>query len=235
MNSKQVSIVLGVVVVVLLAVVGYMALRDNSQTETLSQQNTAPNNNLVGNNANTAQSTNTAQSPTQYNETANWKTYTDSSIGISFKYPSNWTVGGYNKSPNVEVYSSLISSLQTECGELGTCQQYERSNKKVIEDGSMSGIISFNGGKGSLIATCSGNEGGDLVPTPFYKFKFFKGERLYEISLNDLPTKLSANSDCNSSKYLQDVIKAIPNPISDTKYKTYNDLLTMIKQTLVLK
>ncbi len=47
MTSKQLNIVLVVVVVVLLGVVGYMALRNNVQTDILSQQNTTPNSNLA--------------------------------------------------------------------------------------------------------------------------------------------------------------------------------------------
>ena len=98
MNSKQLSIVLGVVVVVLLAVVGYMALRYNSQTDTLSQQNTVPNSNLANTNANTAQplsNANTQQptntTPTTTDATANWKTYNFSGpVNFSIKHPSTW-------------------------------------------------------------------------------------------------------------------------------------------------
>jgi hypothetical protein len=167
--------------------------------------------------------------------TVGWRTYTDSGIGLNFKYPTTWTVNNYDKSPNLLIYSSLISSLSDVCGELGTCQQYELDNKKIIEDGSMSGIISFDGGKGSLIATCSGNEGGSLIPTPFYKFKFYKGDRLYEITLNDLPTELSTDSDCNRDQHIQTLVESIPNSISGSEYRTYNDLLTLIKQTLILE
>lgn len=46
MSSKQLSMLLGVIVVVLLVVVGYLALIKNSQNDTLSQQNnTLPINN----------------------------------------------------------------------------------------------------------------------------------------------------------------------------------------------
>lgn len=164
-----------------------------------------------------------------------WKDYRDSAIGLSFKYPKSWVVGAYDERPNISVYSALISSLPTSCGEIGVCQKKELSNKKAVEDGSMSGIILFAGGKGSLIATCSGNEGGDLGPTPFYKFKFYKGDRLYEFTLNDLSTMLGSGGDCDSSTYIQSVIKNIPNAIPDPKYKAYNDLLLLIKQTLVLR
>ena len=89
MNSKQLSIVLGVIVVILLAVVGYMAFSDNSQTDTLSQQNTAPNSNLE-NNTN-AQPTNKAPTPT--NQTAaNLKTYTNTKYGFEVKHPSQWVI-----------------------------------------------------------------------------------------------------------------------------------------------
>ena len=233
MNTNQkgfANIILVVVIVILVGAVGYFAFVKKS--EPIAQQPTpTPTQTTTP----TKTPVSPTPTPTPKDETVNWKAYADNTIGLSFKYPSTWTINNYNKSPNILVYSSLISSLSTSCGELGTCQQYELNNKKIIEDGSMSGIISFNGGKGSLIATCSGNEGGDLVPTPFYKFKFYKGDRLYEISLNDLSTKLSANSDCNSSKYIQDLVKSIPNSISNSNYKTYNDLLVLIKQTLILK
>ncbi len=90
MNSKQLTIVLGVAVVVLLTVVGYMALRDNSQTDTLSQQNTAPNTAQPLDNTNTQQSTNTT--PKSTDATANWKTYNFSGpVNFSIKHPSTWT------------------------------------------------------------------------------------------------------------------------------------------------
>lgn len=187
---------------------------------------------VVNNNSN---NTHPANQTIPSSETVNWKAYTDNKIGLSFEYPSAWT-DKHDKSPNLLIYSSLISSLSNECGDgLVTCQQDELNNKKIIENGSTSGIFSFDGGRGSLIATCAGNEGGDLVPTPLYEFKFYKGDRLYEITVNDLSVKLNANSDCHGDKYIQDVVKSIPNPILDTKYKTYNDLLILIKQTLVLK
>jgi hypothetical protein len=75
MNSKQLSIALAVIVVILLAVAGYVALRDNSQTDTSSQQNATlpkPTNN----------------NPVSTNETANWKTYT--SNGFEFSYPPDF-------------------------------------------------------------------------------------------------------------------------------------------------
>ncbi|MDD5031549.1 MAG: hypothetical protein PHR36_00710 [Patescibacteria group bacterium] len=167
--------------------------------------------------------------------TANWETYTDNEIGLSFSFPTSWAIGYKDKKPSLSIYSSLISSFQTGCGEMGSCQQDELNNKKRIEDGSMPGIISFNGGKGSLTATCSGNEGGDLIPTPAYIFIFYKGDRSYTISLNDLSTKLNSNILCNSNKYIQDIVKNIPNSIPDANYQTYNDFLLLIKQTLILE
>lgn len=103
MNSKQLSIVLGVVVVILLAVVGYMAMRDNSQTDTLSQQNTAPNSNLANTNVNTTQPLNNTNTqtpanttPTSTDETAKWKTYTNDTYAYSIKYPNSVSGIGAN-------------------------------------------------------------------------------------------------------------------------------------------
>lgn len=223
MNQKGfANIILVVVIAMLVGAVGYFVFVKKSAP--IVQQPTP-----------TSVQIKTPTTPTPKDEATSWNTYTDSQIGLSFKYPSTWMVNNYNKSPNLLIYSSLISSLPSSCGELGTCQQYELNNKKIIEDGRMSGIISFNGGKGLLTATCSGNEGGDLIPTPFYKFKFYKGERLYEITLNDLSNKLSTDEDCNGSQYIQTLVKSIPNPISNLQYITYNNLLILIKQTLVLK
>lgn len=80
MSSKQLSIVLAVVVVVILGVVGYMALRDNSQTDGLSQQNTTLNSNLVEKNS-------ADQVPQQSVST---KQYSDQQL--SFNYPNSWSV-----------------------------------------------------------------------------------------------------------------------------------------------
>lgn len=93
MNSKQLSIALGVVVVVLLAVVGYMALKDNSQNDTLSQQNTTPNSNLMQDNANTQPVNQTTPTPPASNQqSATSKTYTNTKYGFEVQYPSNWIV-----------------------------------------------------------------------------------------------------------------------------------------------
>lgn len=116
MNSKQLSIALGIVVVALLAAVGYMALRDNSQTETLSEQNTTSNSNSVDNNTNstpplntnTQQSTNTP--PAQTDETANWKTYNGAGdLNFSMKYPPSWNI-------ETSVQSVTISSGENRVG-----------------------------------------------------------------------------------------------------------------------
>lgn len=65
MNSKRLSILLGIVVVILLAIVAYMALKDDSPTNTLSQQSITPNNNLADDNSNNGQSLNNGQAPTE--------------------------------------------------------------------------------------------------------------------------------------------------------------------------
>ena len=226
MNRKSfVNILLVILIVTLVGIVGYFVSVKKSILKT--QQTSIPTSTQIP--------PTKIPAPMQRYETANWKTYTDNKIGLSFKYPSTWIINSYNESPDLSIHSSLISDLSNTCGELGTCQQHELNNKKIIEDGGMSGIIFFNGGKGSLIVTCSGNEGGDLVPTPLYEFKFYKDDRVYEIILNDLSTRLSTDSDCNNSKYIQDLIKGIPDHISDLKYSTYNNLLILIKQTLVIK
>lgn len=80
MNSKQLKIVLGVVVVAALVAVGYFSFRDNSQTETLIQENTNSNSNLAENNSN-----NQIQQ-----QTVDTKQYSDQYI--SFGYPDSMNV-----------------------------------------------------------------------------------------------------------------------------------------------
>jgi hypothetical protein len=96
MNSKQLNIVLGIVVVILLGLVGYMTTRDNSQNDTLSQNNTAANANLINGNANTTEQVNNTNTQTNKaaantSSTTNWKTYSDTKHGFELEYPTNWT------------------------------------------------------------------------------------------------------------------------------------------------
>lgn len=140
MNSKQLSIGLGVVVAVLLAVVGYMALRGNSQNDTLSQQNTTPNSNLVDNNTNTTQPLNTNNqkpannaTPTPTDETATWKTYKNTNYGYEVKYPSEWKI--------TSAHQSIISfgdtfTIGTECIDgRGFPEDAVSQSKKVTYNG----------------------------------------------------------------------------------------------------
>lgn len=91
MNSKQLRVVLGVALVIVLAIVGYMALKDDSQTDTLSQQDATPNSNQADNNTNMTQPLNNTNTyPVQRDETANWKTTTNNNLGYSIKYPDGW-------------------------------------------------------------------------------------------------------------------------------------------------
>jgi hypothetical protein len=80
MSSKQLSIVLAVVVAVILGVVGYMTLRDNFQTDDLSQQNTTLN-------SNSAEKNSVDQVQQQ---SASTKQYSDQQL--SFNYPNSWSV-----------------------------------------------------------------------------------------------------------------------------------------------
>jgi hypothetical protein len=169
----------------------------------------------------------------------NLKEYTDTTTGVSFKYPSEWSIGSEKNNPESEKKPKLfvdsldINKMSTVCGELGGCQQDAKKLQQDIEKGIAPGIISFNGGKGSLVINCSGNEGYDLVPSPMYEFTFFKGDKSYLVRLNDLSHRLKGKETCVQSSYL----KKIQSP-SETKgddYQPYNDFLSMIKNTLVIK
>jgi hypothetical protein len=83
MNSKQLSILLGIIVVILLAIIGYLVWGNNSQTDTLDQQNTAPNNNAIENNKDT-------QTPADSD--SNWQVYTNNALGFSVEYPNDMPV-----------------------------------------------------------------------------------------------------------------------------------------------
>jgi hypothetical protein len=94
MSSKQLNIVLGIAIAVLLVTIGYMTTKnDYYSADTLNQQNTTPNTNFEDSNANAAQplsnsNVSTQQpTPTPTDATANWKTYTEE--GFSIRYPNS--------------------------------------------------------------------------------------------------------------------------------------------------
>jgi len=82
MNQKGfANIALIVVIVILVGAVGYFAFVNKSEP-------------ITGQPTPTPTQTNTAVSPTPtpQGETANWKTYRDTTYGFGIKYPSNWNL-----------------------------------------------------------------------------------------------------------------------------------------------
>lgn len=87
MNSKNLSIILSIVVVILVTLLGYMVLKDSPETNSLSEQNSILDSNLIDDNINTTQPIINTE-PAQVDETANWKTFRVSGYnGYEFKYP----------------------------------------------------------------------------------------------------------------------------------------------------
>lgn len=122
--------------------------------------------------------------------------------------------------------------MQTVCGELGGCQQDEKKLQQDIENGTAPGIINFKGGKGSLNVYCSGNEGWDAIPSPMYEFKFYQGDKLYSMRLNDLSNRFKAPEKGSYLKCLEEnYIKKIkaPKKINQAEYKPYDDFVSLIE------
>ncbi len=169
----------------------------------------------------------------------NTKQYTNEESGLSLQYPSTWSLWDDIddiKIPHlfIDDEAYYIKGVSTECGELGGCQEDVKKLKQDIEDGTAPGIITFQGGKGSLIATCAGNQGWDFIPSPFYEFKFFKGDRIYSIRLNDLSHRLNKKEGaCAQNSYIKKIQP--PDEQKLAEYKPYDDFVALIKNTLVLK
>lgn len=72
-------------------------------------------------------------SPTQKNETANWKTYSNSKLGFTFKYPTGWTL---EESSQTDSTGKIISLRSPETSQL--------LNERKIDPGySYNLIVSF--------------------------------------------------------------------------------------------
>src|SRR3989344_5398734 len=86
MNQKGfANIILVVVIVILVGAVGYFAFVKKS--EPVAQQPTPT----------PIQTKTSTPTPTTKDETSSWKTYTNSSVGFSFKYPADWKVSDDGK------------------------------------------------------------------------------------------------------------------------------------------
>ena len=93
MSKKSLNIIYGIVIVALVGVVVYFAVGKKSEPAAQQQLPTSE------------QATNTSESnptstPTPADQTANWKTYNNSTYGYEVKYPNNWKVSGSGASVN---------------------------------------------------------------------------------------------------------------------------------------
>jgi len=98
MNPKNLNILLGVAVVVLLGVVGYLVFVNKSQEQTLGQQNNDTNAMPVNN---VAQPTNNNAVPNSNSNssTATWRTYTDTQNGFEFMFPASFKQTNFPQYP----------------------------------------------------------------------------------------------------------------------------------------
>jgi hypothetical protein len=86
MTSKQLNIVLGIVVVILLGILVFVLLRNDSQKETVSQQDMLSNNDTKPVQPINTQPT--TQAPAA--EASDWRVYTNSKYGFSIEVPKDW-------------------------------------------------------------------------------------------------------------------------------------------------
>lgn len=168
--------------------------------------------------------------------------YAKNQEGLSFKYPSSWslysTENDYDdgKSPKLFIEIWDINGMSTTCGDRGGCQQDEKKLQQDIEKGTAPEIMDFQGGKGSFKVTFSCNENPKgLIPSPTYKFAFYKENKAYLITLNDRSHQLTLNGSgvCNSSNDSNKI--QFQKELNDSSYQAYNDFISLIKNTLVLK
>lgn len=98
MTSKQLNVILGIIIIILLGVIGYMAYKDDTQDRQISTEQ----NNATNSNSNLNIPTNSASNQNIVNETdrpevtqvlpADWVVYTNSKDKFLVGYPKNWFV-----------------------------------------------------------------------------------------------------------------------------------------------
>mgnify|MGYP001564321650 FL=1 len=104
MNQKGfANIVLVVIIVLIVGVVGYFAFVKKSPPIVQQTQTPTQTNNSV------------SPTPTQKDETANWKTYSNSKYRFSLKYPNGWTI---EESTNADTTGRIISLRSPETAKL---------------------------------------------------------------------------------------------------------------------
>ena len=75
-------------------------------------------------------------------------------------------------------------------------------------------------------------------PSPFYGLLFSHKEKWIELAVSDLGVNLEPGTTMCSKQdadypYLQRIRP--PNKIGDKKYKVYDDFMTLIRETLIIK
>ncbi len=102
MSTRQTNIIWSIIVVVLLAVIGYMVIdrkdNDRAGTQESSQNNTAPINSNITDSitpTSTASPVTSTIQPTvndPYEDISDWKTYRSEKYGVTFKYPATMKI-----------------------------------------------------------------------------------------------------------------------------------------------
>jgi len=146
-NQKTLSIILGVVIVVLIGVIIYMVLA-NKSNQVAQQPSPTP--------TQLAQWSSATPTPTTSDETANWKTYTDSKYGFEFKYPSDWSLvagdaliwkgNGINNQDNDNIQTLKVSYGNNADGSEGPASNRTNYIKFLTTSGFSN--ISITGGQG---------------------------------------------------------------------------------------
>jgi hypothetical protein len=216
MNPKRVYFIAAAVVIVVIGVVGYIGWV--RKQETASVRSPLPDGAAP------------ATKPIVQDEPANWKIYSDGKLGITFKYPPQWSLNKLiDNTPYLEIRADNIGAYGLE---------YEdRELQKSIANETVPGIISFTNGKGLLGINCA--ELGQDYPLPNYTLVFFSKGKKILMNVSDLQMNLEPGAKmCSRQKatdypYLREIDP--PNMVNGIEYKVYNDFVTLIKETLVLK
>ena len=164
--------------------------------------------------------------------------YTDQSLGVQFEYPSEWSDSYRTDKINYWVRADDISDLSEIC-ELGLCKPYVEDIKQKLNDGSIKGYVEFSENKGFIKKGCTIQGAPPL--SPYYELNFIKDNKWMYFYVVDYKTTWPVGRDDTvnkeSIKSCGDYIDKIdlPSNVNDSKYKTYNDFIDIIKKSFILE